>query len=660
MSVDEAIAAALDHYRAGRLDEAEIALHTVLSAQPGHPEALNLLGAVAHRAGKPMLSLELFGKAVRLCPGRADYLNNLGEAHRALGSLGEAERCYRAALQLAPDSADARSNLGIVATSLGRLEEAEAIYRDLLRRIPDYAAAHNNLGVVLRNLGRLNEAERSYREAVRLNPDFAEAYNGLGDALTRLGRSEEAEESYRRAVTLKPTYTEARSNWVHERQHLCQWSGLAAEIEHLRLAVRQQGAAMAPFAFLTLPDTGRAEQLACASRCASATYANFLARPVLWKAQGAARRLRVGYLSADYYDHATSYLVVEVMERHDRQQFEVIAYSYGPDDRSALRARMVGAFERFTDIRDLPHEAAAQRIAADGIDILVDLKGHTLGTRLEILALRPAPVQVTWLGYPGTLGQARLADYLIGDPIVTPLEHAADYTERLALLPHCYQPNDRSRTLAEPPTRAQAGLPETAFVFCCFNQSYKITPGILDIWCRLLQGIPDSMLWLLRASPRAEENLRREARARGVTEKRLLFAEKLPPARHLARLKLADLALDTFPVVSHTSASDLLWAGVPLVTIAGETFVSRVAASALHAAGAPELVVQDANAYYRLALTLATDPARLEAIRTKLAAARSSCPLFDSSRFAGDLGRLLARIWANHRSGHHRSFALTP
>jgi protein O-GlcNAc transferase len=309
-------------------------------------------------------------------------------------------------------------------------------------------------------------------------------------------------------------------------------------------------------------------------------------------------------------------------------------------------------------LRRLDDAQAAQQVLADEIDILVDLKGYTENSRVQIFALRPAPVQVSWLGYPGTLGNRKLADYLVGDPVVSPLEHAEHYSERLALMPHCYQPNDAKREVGKRPSRAEAGLPPEGFVFCSFNRSYKLTPAILDIWCKLLHDVPGSVLWLLQGTPESQRNILQEAAKRGVDGQQLVFAPHLPPASHLGRLQLADLALDTYPVTSHTTASDALWAGVPLVAWLGETFVSRVSSSIVTAAGLPELVTPHAESYYRLALQLAREPARLKKIRTALAHNRDSCPLFDSARFVRDLEDLYRRMWDDHERG--RLEALPP
>ncbi len=363
-----------------------------------------------------------------------------------------------------------------------------------------------------------------------------------------------------------------------------------------------------------------------------------------------AARLRVGYLSSDFHAHATAYLIAELIERHDRDRFEIHGYSYGPDPGGDMRARLVSAFDRFTDIDALSHRAAAARIRADDIDILVDLKGHTYRARPKILAFRPAPVQVNYLGYPGTMG-APFIDYIIADEFIVPRDREMLFAEKLAYLPDCYQPNDTRRDIAAAPRRAACGLPEQAFVFCAFNNSFKITPAFFAIWMRLLQQLPGSVLWLLESNPLVRRNLDAAAAAAGVDPGRLVFAPILPHRDHLARHGHADLFLDSLPCNAHTTASDALWAGLPVLTCAGETFAGRVAGSIVRAAGLSELVVNSPRDYEVLALALAHNPARLAGIRSRLGAGRSSLPLFDMAKRARDLEALYARMAEIWRSG---------
>jgi predicted O-linked N-acetylglucosamine transferase (SPINDLY family) len=352
----------------------------------------------------------------------------------------------------------------------------------------------------------------------------------------------------------------------------------------------------------------------------------------------------VGYVSGDLHEHATARLVAELFERHDGQRFDVHAYSYGEDDGSAMRARLRAAFgARFHDVREATPAGLAARVRADAIDVLIDLKGYTLFARNEVFGYRAAPIQVNFLGFPGSLGSAHY-DYLIGDPVVTPLEHADGYAECIAQMPHCYQPNDRRRPLGAPMRREECGLPPAAFVFACFNACYKITPQVFDRWCALLRGTPDAVLWLLADNPHARRNLCAEAARRGVDPARLAWAASVPQEQHLRRIACADLFLDTAPVNAHTTASDALWSGLPLVTTLGETFASRVAASLVAAAGEPELAARDLDEYERMARGLAHDRPRLRALRARLAEARGSCALFDCRGYARDFEELLARM----------------
>ncbi|GAA0747424.1 hypothetical protein GCM10009107_15910 [Ideonella azotifigens] len=450
----------------------------------------------------------------------------------------------------------------------------------------------------------------------------------------------------------------ARSRAWCEWEDFAQWPARALAM----LADPGEQGRLPPFHLLSLPGISAADQRDCADQwmaarlAASADERALLAREFastdLLAAPGpgpATRRLRIGYLSCDFHQHATALLMVEMLEAHDAADFELHAYSHGADDGLGMRQRLARCFAQFHDISGLDDLQAARAIHADGIDILVDLKGYTAGTRTALLTYRPAPLQVSFLGYPGTLGGG-FCDYLISDHFITPQDRAGDYSEALACMPHSYQPHGRSMALPPAPSRAAAGLPEQGLVLCCFNQAYKFTPAMFDIWCQLLAQVPGSVLWLLH-SDQAEGNLRQEAMQRGIAPHRLVFAEDQPHAAHLARLQLADLALDTSPYNAHTTASDALWAGVPLVTCAGETFASRVAGSLLRAVGLPELVTHDLVAYAALAASLATDPARLRALRLRLAALRVHAPLFDVPGHARSLETLYRAMWARHQAG---------
>ncbi|MFN3566582.1 MAG: tetratricopeptide repeat protein, partial [Burkholderiaceae bacterium] len=519
-----------------------------------------------------------FEAAIERSPKDALFWLNLARARHKQGDAAAAEQAARRALELDPRSGIAQRMLAEVLPMQGRAA-----------RIPSIAAgtadsavsAFLEAGLALLQAEQFKEATEKFMEALRRKPDCVPAHMGLGNAFARLGAPLLAAECFRTAVTLAPGDAYAWSALVHQSMHACYWGRLDEDLRGLAAA---QGAHpdRQPVAFthLSIPGATAAEHLRSAAAFARAHIGTPPVLPRVAPSERRPGRIRVGYLSSDFCEHATSYLLAHVLELHDRDRFEIFLYSYGPDDRSPMRRRIEVAAEHFVELREAGAPAMAERIRADAIDILIDLKGYTYGSRPEVLGYRAAPIQVNFLGYPGTLGTP-LADYIVTDPIVTPPEAAKDYVEKFAYLPDCYQPNDRKRPIGPPVARADCGLPERGFVFCCFNNTYKITPAMFDVWCRLLAQVEGSVLWLLDANLQAKDNLRAEARARGVAPERLVFAPKLPLAQHLARLANADLVLDTLPYNAHTTASDALWAGVPLVTCPGETFASRVAASLL-------------------------------------------------------------------------------
>ncbi|HYD67264.1 tetratricopeptide repeat protein, partial [Azospirillum sp.] len=619
---------AVEHHRAGRRDEAAKVYRHVLTQEPAHADALNLLGAVAHQAKDHNGATALMRRALRVRPH--------------------------------PEYA---SNFGLALSALGRHADALAPLRAAIAERPDYVEAYSNLGNALEALGRFDAALADYRRAVRLDPHNADVAQNLGVAQQGRMNFAAAAAAFRHALVLRPDAAETLAQLAHQSQHMCDWAGLEAMSRRVRHLVGAGAPRVPPFVMLTLGSSA-AEQLACASS-AAAQVARATALPPRPAAARADGRIRLGYLSADFHQHATAFLIAELFERHDRRRFHVTGYSYGPDDASPMRRRLTGAFDRFVDLAALPHAAAARRIRDDGIDILIDLKGYTQHARPAILAHRPAPIQVNYLGYPGTLG-ADFADYILVDRHIVPPDQQPFYAERLVHLPHCYQVNDTRRPIAatiagQPPTRTACGLPGAGFVFCCFNNSYKITPAVFAAWMRLLAAVPGSVLWLLEANAAVTGNLRAAAAAHGVDPQRLVFAPWAPLPEHLARYALADLFLDTLPVNAHTTASDALWAGLPVLTCMGETFVARVAGSLLHAVGLPELVTGSLAAYEAQALRLAQRPDELAALRARLAANRATAPLFDTAGFTRHLEAAYQTMWRIHAAGEPpRPFAVQP
>ncbi|MFO1337329.1 MAG: tetratricopeptide repeat protein [Burkholderiaceae bacterium] len=662
----ERLPRALAALNAGRADETERLCRAVLADDAASVDGWHLLALALKRRHCFSESLAAFEQALSHAvePAfRAVLLANRGNTQQAMGALDDAIASLQASLALAPAQAAAWSSLGQVLLAQGDAAQAEAVWRQGLAQATEPAGLLNLLGAAVQRRGALAEAESLFRQSLAHEPRSAPTEYNLANLCNDQGRLADAIAHHRAALAIDPHYTLAQTALLRALQAAGDFAGAREAAAQVLAAVDAGGDdALAgpaqpvfPFAYLALPAT-RAQQRRCARQWAARQYAavherartlQYAPRP---PRDAGDQRLRIGYLSSDLHAHATAYLMAEVFERHDRRRVEVFAYSAGPDDGSAMRARLVRAVDHFVGCGALGHEALARRIHADGIDILVDLKGYTRDTRSAVLALRPAPVQVNFLGYPGTLGGG-LADYIVGDPVVTPLDHAADYDERIAQLPHCYQPNDRQRALGTPPTRAEAGLPEDAVVLACFNYPYKITEEVFSRWCQVLARVPGTVLWLLKTHPVTEAHLRAAAQAQGVAPQRLVFAPEQPQDRHLARLALADLVLDTEPYNAHTTGSDALWAGVPLITRTGETFASRVATSLLHAAGLGELAVARAEAYVDLAVALALDRPRLAALKARLASQRLVLPLFDSAAWTRALEDLFDRMAWRQRAG---------
>ena len=680
-SLDSDLRQALARHQAGDLVEGERLFRKVLAAMPRHPVALLHLGVIAMQQGRPEPAVALLGDAAAAKPEDAGIHYNLALALRAAERVEDAAACYTRAIALAPTFIDAHVNLANIRRGQGRLAEARAGYERAIALAPNHAGAHNNLGGLLQDLGDLEAAVAAHQRALAINPRNPGALSNLGNALFALGRIEAAAAAFRQALALnpalphallglagalrqlrdfdgalaameaalaaRPDHVETLSQLVYWQQQMCRWDGLAERQAALVRAVEAGGVAV-PFTLLSLPSTP-AQQQACARAWIARAVAGV--EPLPAAGARAAGPIRIGYLSSDYHEHPTSYLIAELLERHDRTRFSIHAYSTGPDDRGPSRARVIAGCDGFVDLERASHETAARRIAADRIDILVDLNGCTQGARPRILAHRPAPLQVNYLGYPGTMG-ARFVDYIIVDPVAVPADEQPWFDERLVHLPHSYQVNDSRRPItATRPTRAEAGLPEDGFVFCCFNSSYKLRPEFLAIWLRLLAAVPGSVLWLLELSASASAALRAAARAGGIDPARLVFAPSLRFPDHLARQPLADLCLDTLPYGGHTTASDALWSGVPLVTCRGTAFPGRVGASLLTALGLPELITGSLADYEALALALARAPARLADLRARLAVQRTAAPLFDCRRFARDLERAYLAMLARHDAG---------
>ncbi|MFK4873163.1 tetratricopeptide repeat protein [Novosphingobium sp. ZW T3_23] len=654
--------AMLGAYRSGRMEEAAREGARLAAEFPQSFTVHNLQGAALLALGVLPAAEAAFRRAIEADPDAAACRNNLAVTLRRQNRFAEAEDIYRDVIARNPDYAEARFNLANLLDAQQRWAEAEQGFAKAVALDPAYTEAHYNLGNLLAKRGRREEAVEAYERAVALKPDHALAWNNMGGELLLLDRLDAALDAYAKALAADPVNTQAMVNrgkalvlkgdlpeaiaafrkaWaldpadrsallqaLFEEAHVCDWSNRA----QFGLTDGPSAAAVQPFAALPFVDDP-AHQYRRSLACAGVKFG---APPQCLpsSAPSADGRIRIGYFSADFHDHATMYLMSGLFREHDRSRFDIRFYSYGPRcDGDPSRRALRGHADAFTEIGHLTDAEVVDRARADGLDIAVDLKGYTRGTRTALFGQRLAPVQVSYMGYPGTIGHPCM-DYFIGDAVSLPAGGEAWFTEKIVRLPHCYQANDDRRIIV-PDRRGRRGwgLPERSFVFCCFNHTYKICPDAFDIWMRLLGQIEGSVLWLLRSNGWAEDNLRREAMARGVDPARLVFSAGVPHGEHLGRLALADLFLDTFAVGAHTTASDALWSGLPVLTMTGHQFAARVATSLVHAVGLPELAAPDRDSYEATALALAHDPRGLRDIRERLAAHRLTSPLFRTADY---------------------------
>ena len=667
----------------GRPDQALAAYARALAISPGHADALNNRGAVLADLNRTDEALASFGRALAVDPNHAGALcnrgalrvqlkqfeaaladldramaldpenpvvsNNRGNALCGLQRHDEALADFDRAVAINPRYTDAWFNRGSAFSELRRFDEAPADFERALSLEPDRADILIASGQVLQNLKQFDGALQSYNRAIAIKPDDAEALTNRGHLSSEFGQLDQAFADYDRAIAVKPDQ-ELLPGWrAFCKLKMCDWRGIAGDIEQIEQAADQGKIVCSPALMLAM--TGSPQRLL---QCAESYVQRYFPPRRGGEDQFRSRsgkRIRLGYFSADFHEHATAHLTAGLFEQHDRTQFEITAFSFGPAKKNDMRVRLEKAFDRFVDISGASDAEAAGIARQSGIDIAIDMKAFMEGSRTRIFASRVAPIQVSYLGYPGTMG-AGYIDYLIADGTVLPESAQTFYREKVTWLTDSYQPNDSVRSIAaNAAERQHFGLPDGAFVFCCFNNNYKITPAVFDIWMRLLARIERSVLWLLEDNPFAARNLRAEAQARGVDADRLIFATRVDRAGHLARHRLADLFLDTLPYNAHTTASDALWAGLPVLTCAGTAFQGRVAASLLRAIGLPELITENPAAYEAAALRLAQSPRELQTLREKLIANRDCQPLFDTAGYTRNLEAAFTRMWERYVSG---------
>jgi protein O-GlcNAc transferase len=637
---------------AGRIDAAEAAYRQVLRQDPDHADAWQLLGVLLARSRRPREGAQAMQRSLALNGRQPGVHANLGNALFELGEYGEALAHLARAIELVPGLVAAWVNHGGALLGLGRLEEAVQSCSHAMRLAPGQVLPILHRARALEYLVRFDEALADYARAIALRPELAAAQMSRALLLARCGRFEEAALQLETLERRDPWYDGTKGLRLHVQMCIADWSRWHEDCAAIHGALEAGHTAAPPLAFLAMSDSG-AMQLECARLYANANCppeASLPAGPSTL-APRPRDRIRIGYLSADLTEHALSFLMAGVFELHDRGRFETIALALRRDESSAMGRRVRSAFERVIDFEGTGDEAIAARVRSEEIDLLVDLTGYTSGHRGGVLARRPAPVQVSYLGFPGTLGRSS-ADYLIADEFVIPESSRAFYSEAIAYLPDCFQANDGRRAPAsDAPSRMATGLPETASVWCSFHASYKISPPLFEVWMRVLEREPSGVLWLLLNDEAAERNIRLEAGARGVDPRRIVAAKTVPYPQHLARLGLADLCLDTWPFNGGATTSDALFAGVPVLTCAGESFAARMSGSLLQCSGLPELVTHSLEEYESIALDLAHRPRLLAELRARLTRNRADNPLFDSRRFCRHLEAAYLEMHARRQHG---------
>jgi len=642
-----------------RPEEALASYDRAIAARPDYAEAFSNRGNTLRELQRPEAALESYDRAIAIRPDYPEALNSRGSVLWELKRHAQALSSYDRALALKPDYHDALINRASPLRDLKRFEEALESCERAIALKPDYPEALNNRGSVLWDMKRHAEALASYDRALALRPDYQDALHNRGHLLAELKQHEDSAQCYQRLLELAPDYSFLEGELLHQKMLCCDWRQFDVLAVSIQQALRAGKKSAEPFGYQAVSSSEQDLKL-----CAEIYTADKFppARmPMCTGERYDNPRIRIGYLSGEFRQQATSVLMTELFELHDKARFELFAFDNGWDDSSEIRGRIDRSFHEIVDISRLSDVEAAQAIRQRRVDILVNLNGYFGHGRQGVFSYRPSPVQVNYLGFPGTIGAAYI-DYIVADRHVIPPARRVHYTEKVVYLPDTYQVNDSKRRIAEnTPTRAEAKLPDRGFVFCCFNNNYKTTPDLFAIWMRLLGEVEGSVLWLLEDNVAASSNLRREAQRRGVAPERIVFAERVKLEQHLARHRVADLFLDTLPYNAHTTASDALWAGLPLLTCEGTTFPGRVAASLLRAVGVPELITCSLQEYEARALQLAATPAMLVDIRSKLARNRMTHPLFDTDRFRRHLESAYETMWSRHQRGEPPdSFAVQP
>jgi len=547
--------------------------------------------------------------------------------------------------------------MGIVLQEQGKLEEAIEAYNKALAINPNYANAYNNMGAILQDQGKLEEAIEAYNKALAIKPDYAEAYNNMGNALKEQGKLEEAIEAYNRALSIKPDYEAARVQKLLQQARICNWESIAKDVNLIpELGTSEEH--VPPFALLPLEDAPE-RHLTRSKIYAKAKYPQ-KTLPAKDRPSKRPKRIRIGYFSTDFKEHPVAYLIAKVLEQHNRDQFEVFGYSVYGSSSCAMRRRLEKSFDSFIDVQSMSDRDIALQARQDEIDIAIDLNGYTGHARTGIFSYRAAPIQINYLGFPGTMG-SNFMDYIVADRFLIPPESQKHFSEKQIYLPDVYVPTDNTLPFSnEPASRFDLGLPDSSFVFCAINNSYKLNQRVFDVWMRLLKSVGGSVLWLLETNKIVKANLEKEANKRGVTSDRLVFAKNVSHEKYLSQFHQADLFLDTFPYSAGATASNALWAGLPIVTKSGQSYTARMAGSMLNAIGLPELITETEQDYEALIFELATNPMKLAEIKDKLAINRLTQPLFNTELYTKHLENAYQQAYQNYFDGNLPQTIIVP
>ena len=674
----------LKYYKSGNLNETIKLALSLTKNFPNHSFAWKALALSYEKTGKILKSLDANQKAKEINPQDAEVHNNLGNVLEKLEKFDEAQNNYRQAILLEQNYTEAYYNLANLLNKLGRFDEAEINYIQAIKLKPNFAEAFNNLANLLKELHRFDEAEINYIQAIKLKPNFAEAFNNLANLLKELHRFDEAEINYIQAIKLRPNFAEAFYNLANLLKELGRFNEsiinfketlkinpelVTAEAEILlltasigdhsnfnnldkeasRLGISTKS--VQPFYGLSWVDNP-AQQL---QRTINFVGEKFKRYPINLsvKPKMLSKRIKIAYISGDFYNFPTMHLLAGVLEAHNRECFEIYAFSYVMRQNDEIRKRIKLGVDHFIDVNNLSSIEIAKLIQSNNIDISIDLNGYTRKSRPEIFQYRMSPIQINYLGYPSTMG-ANFIDYIIADPVTIPDENRDFYSEKIIYMPHTYQANDDKRKIAKTNSkRVDFNLPEKGFVFCCFNQIYKISPKEFNIWMRLLKNVNNSVLWLIKSNKLVEHNFSKEAKRQGIDPLRIVFAEKLSHSEHLARHKHADLFIDTFNYNAHTTASDALWAGLPIVTKQGKQFSARVTSSLLTACGLPELITKNEKEYEELIYELATNHKKLKTISLKLSENKKNKPLFNTKQYTNNFEKGLQKAYDLYINDEH-------